>query len=231
METELVQLFDPATDTSISRADQLWSRVANRLRQEIFTGRWKPGSRIVETRVAAEVGVAQSSVREALHQLETECLISRVPNVGARVTQLSQAEVRQIYGLRAQLESYAVRLVGQKGDRRDFDLLDERLAACRRAVDDTPMEYMMRDLEFHLDLWRRTGNEFLIAALARIVLPLFALETRDVVPLLSRNAKTRNLQAHKEVVDHLRAGRIAAARRGMVRMIEGFCEQTCGLSR
>ena len=231
METRLVQLFDPATDTSISRADQLWSRVADRIRQEIFTGKWKPGSRIVETRIAAEVGVAQSSVREALHQLGTEGLITRVPNVGAHVTQLTQAQVGQVYGLRAQLESYAVLLVGQKGDRRDFDLLDERLAACRRAVDDTPMEFMMRDLEFHLDLWRCTGNEFLISSLTRIVLPLFALETRDVVPLLSRNARVRNSQAHKEVVDHLRARRIAAARRGMVRMMEKFWEQTCGLSK
>src|SRR5438552_3432305 len=127
----LAELFDPGVDTSIRRGDQLWSRVANYLRHEIFTGRKVPGERMVETRIAAQIGVAQSSVREALHQLEREGLVVRAPGVGARVTNLTASQVEQIYALRAELEGFAVELVGRKRSAGDFDAIEECLARCR----------------------------------------------------------------------------------------------------
>lgn len=67
-----------------------------------------PGDRLVETRIASALGVAQSSVREALHQLEKEGLVERIPSVGACVTNLTPSEVEQIYALRAELEGFVV---------------------------------------------------------------------------------------------------------------------------
>ena len=139
---KIVQLFSPATDTTVLRRDQLLERVANRLRQEIFTGRRSPGARLVETRVAAELGVAQSSAREALHQTpDKEGLITRIPNVGACVTSLTPLQVEQIYLLRVLLESYAVQLVGEQGEPEDIQSLEARISNYLRAVDDSPLEF------------------------------------------------------------------------------------------
>jgi DNA-binding GntR family transcriptional regulator len=226
----IVELFSPAADTQIRKGDQLWSRLANRLRQEIFTGQRSPGSRLVETRIAQQFGVAQSSVREALHQLEREGLVVRAPGVGCSVTSLTPAEVEQIYALRAELEGYAVQLVGQKGDLSDLAALEARLANCRAMTDDAPLTFMMADLEFHLELWKRAGNPYLLEMISRIVIPLFAFETRVVVPSLSREERLQDLEAHCRVIELLRAGNVQEARRSMAQIMDRFRQQTRGLS-
>lgn len=229
--SRLIELFDPSADTDIRKGNQLWTRLADRLRQEIFTGQRSPGERLVETRIASEIGVAQSSVREALHQLEKEGLVVRLPGVGARVSQLSAEQVEQIYGLRAELEGYAVELVGRKGDSSDIAALAARVARCLEAADGAPLSFMMADLEFHLELWSRSSNPFLFETVSRLVIPLFAFETRAVVPLLSRDERLRNVETHSRVVELLGAGEVARARRSMAEAMDVFRQQTRGLSR
>ena len=201
----LADLFDPGADTSIRKGDQLWSRVANHLRHEIFTGQKLPGERLVETRIATQIGVAQSSVREALHELEREGLVVRVPGVGARVTTLTPAQIEQIYALRAELEGFAVELVAKKGSSADLDALAACLTRCGEAIGND-VGYMSADLEFHLELWKRAGNEFLLETVSRIVVPLFAFETRVVVPRLSREDRLESLARHERVVELLPRG-------------------------
>jgi len=224
----LADLFDPGVDTSIRR-DQLSSRVANHLRHEIFTGQKLPGDRLVETRIASQLGVAQSSIREALHELEREGLVMRVPGVGASVTNLTPAQIEQIYALRAELEGFAVELVGKTGLAADLDALAACLARCREAIDND-VAYMTADLEFHLELWRRSRNEFLLETVSRIVIPLFAFETRVVVPRLSREERMQSLGSHERVIELLRAGDSQTARRAMAEMMAAFQQQTRGLA-
>jgi DNA-binding GntR family transcriptional regulator len=225
----IAELFDPGTDTRIRKGDQLWSRVANHLRHEIFTGQKVPGERLVETRIAAQVGVAQSSVREALHELEREGLVVRVPGVGARVTSLTPAQIEQIYALRVELEGFAVELVGRKNCAADLDALDSCLERCRDSIEND-VAYMSADLQFHLELWKRAGNEFLLETVSRIVVPLFAFETRAVVPRLGPEERLESVAQHQRVIELLRVKDIQGARRAIAGMMTAFQQQTRGLS-
>ena len=65
----------------------LRSHVAASIREAILRGNLKPGQRLVERKLAAELGVSQIAVREALPELEHEGLLTRTPNVGAHVTE------------------------------------------------------------------------------------------------------------------------------------------------
>jgi DNA-binding GntR family transcriptional regulator len=219
-----VKLFRPDSDVPVVRATELWRLVADRLRQEIFTGKKASGERLVETRIAREIGVAQSSVREALHLLENEGLVTRVPNTGAYVTSFNESQIEQIYVLRAELEGLAVELIGQQNRKEDIKRLEDLLAACEKeeaAIEPEPLNVMLADLQFHLELWTLSGNEFLTSILSRIVIPLFAFETRNLVQLLSKAERLRFIESHKKVVELLRAGDIVAARRSMaLQMIE-----------
>jgi DNA-binding GntR family transcriptional regulator len=225
----LAELFDPGVDTSIRKGDQLWSRVANHLRHEIFTGHKVPGERLVETRIAAQLGIAQSSVREALHELEREGLVVRIPGAGARVTNLTPVQIEQIYALRAELEGFAVELVGRKKSAADLDALEACLVRCREAGSND-VAYMSADLEFHLALWKSAGNEFLLEAVSRIVIPLFAFETRAVVPRLSLEERLESLAQHYRVIELLRADDVPGARQAIVAMMAAFQQQTRGLA-
>ena len=161
------------------------------------------------------------SYEDELNSLAAECV---------RMGGLTEAQVEQIYALRAELEGYAVELVGKKKDSADIEALEARLANCRRAADSTDLSFMTADLEFHLELWNRSGNQYLSEMISRIVIPLFAFETRVVVPSLSREERLQDLETHCRVVELLRAGDVAEARRGMAQIMERFRQQTRGLA-
>ena len=73
-----------ATETAIPRG-VLSDAVKDRLLEQIVDGTYPPGSRIVETRVARELGTSQAPVREALRDLEALGVVEISPFRGARV--------------------------------------------------------------------------------------------------------------------------------------------------
>ena len=85
--------------------------VAVVLRDEIIRGNLAPGDRIVEGKWAARLGVAQTSIREAINSLMAEGFVQKGSGKTATVTSLSAEDVVQIYQLRAALEGLAARLV------------------------------------------------------------------------------------------------------------------------
>ncbi len=94
---------------SITRS-VLSEQVKEFLLQAILDGRYPPGARIVETRVARELGVSQSPVREALRDLETLGVVEITVFQGARVRRLEKAELAEAYVVRAELESLGIQL-------------------------------------------------------------------------------------------------------------------------
>src|ERR1700678_1152562 len=89
--------------------------VAEQLRSEIVSGAIAPGHPIVEGKWAAQLGVAQASVREALNILFREGYVQKIAGRRARVTLFTKADVQGIYEVRASLEGLAARLVVERG--------------------------------------------------------------------------------------------------------------------
>ena len=79
-------------------------QTVEKLRLAIFSGMFKPGSRLVESQLCAQLGISRPSLREALRSLEAERLIEIVPNRGPSVTELSWEEAKAIYEVRELLE-------------------------------------------------------------------------------------------------------------------------------
>jgi DNA-binding GntR family transcriptional regulator len=85
-------------------------QVVENLRRAIVEGRFRSAERLVERELCALTGASRSSVREALRQLESEGLIVTLPNRGPVVRTLGQAEIIDLYQVRALLEGLAGRL-------------------------------------------------------------------------------------------------------------------------
>jgi DNA-binding GntR family transcriptional regulator len=83
------------------------------IRRAILDGSLRPGERIVEQRLAKTLRVSRTPVREALHKLERENLVAPSGR-GMAVRSYTAEEVRDIYDLRAHLESYAARRAAQR---------------------------------------------------------------------------------------------------------------------
>jgi DNA-binding GntR family transcriptional regulator len=120
-------------ETEISRS-VLADQVKERLLQAILDGRYAPGSRIVETRVAKEYGVSQAPVREALRGLEAIGVVEINAFRGARVRRPSAHQLLEAYAVRTELESLGARLALPQMTTADFAELEGYLGEMRQAA-------------------------------------------------------------------------------------------------
>ena len=147
--------------TAISRS-VLSDQVKDRLLQAILTGRYPPGSRIVETLVARELGTSQAPVREALRDLEALGLVQIEPFRGARVRVPTTDELLEAFAVRSELESLGARLaVGRLSDQDIVDLGAD-LQEMRRAADaGDARAQAVADARFHARTIDLSGNRTL----------------------------------------------------------------------
>lgn len=103
----------------------LHSYVFNYIRDAILNGRYKPGDALVETKLAEELGVSRTPIREAIRQLELEGLVISIPNKGVVVSGVSQKDIDDIYTIRSMLEGLAARWAAQRIDEQALKELEE----------------------------------------------------------------------------------------------------------
>jgi len=100
----------------VVRPETLRHQVENVLRQAIMSGRFAPGSRLIERELCESLGVSRTSVREALRRLEAEKLVRSVPHKGPTVAVISREEAAELYALRGLLEGFAAREFARLAD-------------------------------------------------------------------------------------------------------------------
>ncbi len=90
-------------------APSLVEMTTRRLRAEILSGDLAPGRRLVEEQIGQRFAISRAPLREALRLLANEGLVEHLPRRGVRVTELSDQDVDELFGLRAVLEQHAAR--------------------------------------------------------------------------------------------------------------------------
>ena len=153
----------------------LRSHVAASIREAILRGNLKPGQRLVERKLAAELGVSQIAVREALPELEHEGLLTRTPNVGAHVTELSPAKLGELLAVRLMLEPPAMALASRNLTPQAIQELQSIVDQYNRfAAAGDAYQTVRTDFSFHQRIWKLAGNETLARMLTQVCTPTFA---------------------------------------------------------
>ncbi len=198
--------LDGAESPAFSSNSLIKDSIATQFRQQILAGTLAPGEPIVEGKWAAQLGVAQSSIRAALHILESEGFVERGQGRSARVARIPLDSVTHCFEVRTALESLAARLVTIRQP--DLTDLDQIVADMRSAVKcrNLPAFYE-RDLRFHLTLSEKSGNPVLTQMLRRLLVPLFAfviIRTHEKMGGLKR--WTRSVDQHVQILTAIRTG-------------------------
>ncbi|MFF2951696.1 GntR family transcriptional regulator [Kitasatospora sp. NPDC057965] len=128
----------------------------------LVAGRWEPGDRIVERRIAVELGTSQAPVREALRDLEAMELLTSTPNKGARVQELTVEQLRDVYVVRAALERRAVMLAAPRLAGNTAALEGHLLAMRRAAAEGDVDGQALHGVAFHRAIVHACGNPVLI---------------------------------------------------------------------
>jgi len=162
-------------DTTPIKPVTLSHRIVEVIRQAIASGDLNPGDRIVELRLAKQLGVGNTAVREALFELERAGLVTRIPNKGSFITKTTLEDAQQIFRVRKVLEALAVELATEHMTTADLDELQGLVDAMRTAAEASDFEsFYHTDLQFHRVIWRISRNRYLAGSLETLVVPLFA---------------------------------------------------------
>jgi DNA-binding GntR family transcriptional regulator len=217
--------------TKYSQQDLLLVKdnLAAYFREEIISGRFAPGEKLVEVKWAKVLKISQTSVREALNILLAEGFVQKGSGRTAQVTRLADEDITHSYELRGVLEGYAARIVAQK--KVHLGELEQTLSDMRSAIECHNLRaFYERDLQFHLLLAEKTGNAMLVQALKRIILPLFAFVVMRVQGTQTQDEHwARSLEQHKRIIDALKTHDPVFAERLITQTIGRFLEETKGV--
>ena len=187
----------------------LREQVKDVLLQRIASGELEPGARLVETRIAQELGTSQAPVREALRDLELLRLVESEPFRGSRVRVFGEEEMTEVYPVRASLEELAARLATVNLDG-DVKALEVELEAMKRAVkrDDTK-SLVEHDVAFHRLIVVAAGNSVLQQCWESL-----GVESRITISLYGTYMDpTQAAERHAKLIDAICSGNAAAAGR------------------
>lgn len=136
------------------------------LRKAILTGELKPGERLMEIQLAEKIGVSRTPIREAIHKLELEGLVTMIPRRGAQVAEISKRGLKDVLEVRRALDTFCAELASERISEDDKKRLVE---ACRNFELATKTRDITKiaaaDVEFHDIIVGATGNERLVAML------------------------------------------------------------------
>jgi DNA-binding GntR family transcriptional regulator len=102
--------------------------------RRIIEGVYRPGERLIEQRIAEELAVSRTPVREALVRLEGAGLVVNARHKGAMVRALTREDIVDLYELRATLESLAAKRAATRADEAEIARMDEAIDAFDAAV-------------------------------------------------------------------------------------------------
>lgn len=140
----------------------LSQQIRDQLLERIMQGELPPGSRLVEMRIAADFSTSQAPVREAIRELEAMGVVETLPNKGARVRTITNEELRQLYDVRAQLESYAAQLTAEQGVPIKAKLRDAVRGMKKAARASDSIEFANHNSRFHRIILEGSGNKVLL---------------------------------------------------------------------
>lgn len=181
------------------------------LRAAITSGELEPGRHLVETELSEMLQISRGTLREALRQLEQEGLLSAGPRGRLSVRHLDEKEIRDIYSVRAALESLAARTLCELPDRQKvITSLRSAIEAMAAAEKASLQERVETDLEFHRTMCRLTGNETLLhswESLEGSIRMSIMFAGRD------KGVKNMSVDRHYEIVAAIETGDAALARK------------------
>ena len=194
----------------------LREQVKDVLLQRIASGELKPGERLVETRIAQELGTSQAPVREALRDLQLMRLVESEPFRGSRVRVVDEEEVMEVFPVRASLEELAARLAAERLDG-DVSALVVELEAMKEAVrqDDTNA-LAQHDIAFHRLIVEAAGNAVLEQCWTSL-----GVESRITISLYGVYMEpTQAAERHVKLIDAIRDRNPTAAAREARKHVE-----------
>ncbi len=152
-----------ALESSIADHQPLPDKIADFIREAIIVGKLQPGEKISEAKLAEELRISRTPIREAIRMLESEGFVSIIPRRGTVVSDFSFNDLYEYFQVKACLESFSALLAEPRMTERDINRLQRLNEEEKNAIASHDFAKFMRiHEEFHHTFLSKSGNEKLL---------------------------------------------------------------------
>lgn len=185
--------------------ESLKSQIIKALWQLIIDGTIKPNEPMREVQLTEVLNISRTPLREALQQLEWEGIVVSEARKGYRLAPFSEADIYEIYPLRAKLESFALELAGLPS----HEVLDELQAINQRLINtQSAKEVVELDESWHILLLANCPN----LRLMKMIKTLHLQSQRYEYAYMAMNKTVeKSSNQHQEIIQQLQNGDLLKA--------------------
>ena len=141
------------------RKENLSERAYHEIKEMILNGKLQQGEVISINSMTEILGISRTPITNACQKLEFEKFLTIIPKQGVIVNAITVDDIREIYELRAAIESYSARRAFHNISEKDIKILQESLALQKKLVEDKNVhEFMKEDIKFHKFLLSKYSN-------------------------------------------------------------------------
>ena len=176
----------------------LTAKVFQQIKNSILQGTYKAGDSLVETKLAQELGVSRTPVREAIRLLEYEGLVVNTPNKGTVVQGITVQDIKDIYTIRTLIEGLAARWAVQKITAEEFMQLEETLELMEFYTSKNDLDRVAKlDTKFHEIVYRAAKSK----PLWQILMNFHDLAQKARTSSITTSGRIeRTLEEHRKIV-------------------------------
>jgi DNA-binding GntR family transcriptional regulator len=169
------------------------------LHDAILRGDLQPGQRLTIEDLAGLLGMSPMPIREAVRRLDGVGLVENVPHRGARVTELSVEDLRDVYDVRLALEPLAIRRAAERLTDADAALAVERFEALDALADSDSTDSWAAHTAFHFALYEPARSKWLV----RLIRPLWESSERYRMASPIRRTLSARRDEHRRILEAL----------------------------
>lgn len=199
-------------------------RLAERVLEDVMTGRLKPGDRLKEELLAQTHAVSRATVREALIALARQGYVVRIPRSGARIAEFSRQDLDDLFELRAALLSTAAgRYTRQAGpaQRAELEALVVDLEGLAAKPDTSPQDFATQSVRIQTFLTERCGNNHLPDMYKRLAgMGMWQLIRGQASSFLTLAGRAESAADWRRLADRVSAGEAEEAERAARLLLE-----------
>jgi DNA-binding GntR family transcriptional regulator len=204
--------LDTPHDSEPAVVSRLGEDAYSAVKHRLLSGEFAINVRLVETRLAAELGVSRTPVREALNRLAAELLLRPHPDGGFQPRVPDTAAIGELYEVRAALELHALRRPMTSGVPHQMAILYPlRAQWVSLQTGPPPMpspEFVLLDEAFHVALALASGNRATAEMLGRVNEQIRIVRMQD---FLDEERIRLTIDEHLEILSQVESGDLAAA--------------------
>ena len=192
--------------------------VIENIREAILKGDFPAGMRLMESHLAAELGVSRTPIREAIRNLEQEGLVVMIPRRGAYVADISIQDINEVYEIRSALEALAAGLAAERIEKPEIEEMDRYLLAMKDAVNKLDYQRIVElDTQFHDVIYRASRNKRCMNIINTLRQQITSIRARSL-PYPGRLDEM--LLEHRAIVDAIAQRDVEKAQRAVTTHME-----------